>query len=413
MIFLQNFFYINLYSSLFLILSSILPTGFKSTFFYLSLISAIIIIFYFFLQNKSYRLFGMNYEKIGLILFFWIALSSLFSSTTLSDALNATFEYRVFLICPLFACIVSATEFKPKAFSHTMVVGASTALFASFLGAIGLVDFAGESRSLGNSIFHGFSMSVLVSVALFFSRKSSGLAGLGWLILAALVVFSVFGIEVGRTAYLQIIGCLTLFIITDPKSLKTWRIVFFLLGCLVFSFVISSDFEAVLNRTLSGTMDIKPPSESADRSSALRLDWWFYSLTLIKDNWVTGIGLSEIPMYLNLGHKSDLIKVPTDNLHSEFLTMFLGTGIFGFLLLFLYFAVMFFEGFRLYVRNQSLSSYFLMVLPTIFIIGCVFNSSLKDFGEKHLMICILSVATGLLGRRPELDFSRPSARVRD
>lgn len=128
---------------------------------------------------------------------------------------------------------------------------------------------------------------------------------------------------------------------------------------------------------------------------------------------MTGIGLSEIPMYLNLGHKSDLIKVPTDNLHSEFLTMFLGTGIFGFLLLFLYFAVMFFEGFRLYVRNQSLSSYFLMVLPTIFIIGCVFNSSLKDFGEKHLMICILSVVTGLLGRRPELDFSRPSARERD
>lgn len=406
MVFFKNFFYINLYLSLFLILSSILPTGFKSTFFYLSLLSALVIFFYFILKNNTYRIFDMNYEKIGLVLFFWIVLSSLFSSATLSDALSATFEYRVFLVCPLFACIIGATEFDPKAFPQTVVVGASTALFASLLGAIGLIDFAGESRSLGNSIFHGFSMSVLISVALFLARKSNGLASLGWLFLAALVVFSVFGIEVGRTAYLQIIGCLVLFIITDPKSVKTWRIMFFLGGCLICSFVFSSDFEVVLNRTLSGAIDIKPPSESADRSSALRLDWWFYSVTVIKDNWVTGIGLSEIPLYLNSAHTSGLINFPTDNLHSEFLTIFLGTGIFGFLMLLLYFVVMFFEGFQLYSRNQSLASYFLMVLPTIFIIGCFFNSSLKDFGEKHLMICILSVATGLLARSPRIDTSK-------
>ena len=401
MIFLKNFFYVNLYLSTFVILSSILPTGFKSLFFYLSLISALFLIPIVFTKNYSNTISFLNYEKIGLILFGWIILSSYFFSPNFILAFDAIFEYRVFLISPLFAYIISVTEFRSDLFSTTLVVGGSTALLFSLLGAGQFIDFTGELRSLGGSIFHGFSMSVLLSAALFWSRERKGWHGLPWIFLAVLAVGSVFGVEIGRTAYLQMVSCLFLFIITDIKSKKTWQISLIIVGCLISSFFISTDLADTLNRTVTGAIERQPPGESVDWSSALRLDWWLYSLELLKDNWVLGIGLSEIPMYLDIGVSTGSIRFPTDNLHSEYLTIFLGTGIVGLLLLIFYFIIMFIEGFVLFAKHRSLSSYFLMVISTIFIVGCFFNSSLKDFGEKHMMICILSMATGLVLRASE------------
>jgi len=87
---------------------------------------------------------------------------------------------------------------------------------------------------------------------------------------------------------------------------------------------------------------------------------------------------------------------PTDNLHSEFANMTLMLGIPGFLL----YAGLFITPLAVCYRARdriSLSAHCLMamVMSTLFV-SSLFNSALKDFGEKNILMVMVPLAMSLV-----------------
>lgn len=377
----------------FVIFSCAFPTGVVSTLSVFLFASSLVCV------GRSHALKSKSLwlqEILGLITFGGIAVSILWSDAGLLTSLNFLFEYRLFFMIPPVVAVLVRVGNHIDSLLLSMLAGAMVALFASYALWLGVLEIEGARRSLANRVYHGFDMSILAALAMFVkmrvAQKRIHLVMYGLIFLSA---FNVFFVENGRTGYLQMSALLLLVILPAQFERRNLLLIF---ACVLFMVIVaklSGALEPALLRLVATYENAlayfyDPTFYS---SASLRLSFYSAAIDLLQSNWLLGLGVGDVEASLTEHYKAGRMPFFTDNVHSELLNQLLIGGIVQgclwmvWLLSFLFI----FVDKRI---SQSLRWLALSLVLIVFI-GSLFNSYLKDFGEKHALIILISFILGL------------------
>lgn len=378
--------------SVFAISSCLFSTGVTTTSFWLAIILALILSL-----ADNHR--GSVHDSeplaiyVGYVLISYLSLVSVSTGADINTLVISIFEYRILFLIPLVGFLFYKTEQNRNLCLGAFLLGALTALVASYFIYFDILNFEDGRRSLANRIFHGFlMMSLFVFIAGLRSTKKYAEALFSMLLVV--IAYNVLAVETGRTAYIcqGVIGFYFLF-----YRFKSWqlRLLGSMLGvALVIAIgIIEPDFVSIVSSSLSNIFAAVIEG-SYYNSAGLRAEYYRGGFHLWGESPLYGLGIATIGPALNQLYTDGIMRVFTDNLHSEYLTMLVGGGIFG-LALYCVFLISFWRFFRGQqfvgiTRGLSLDVQFVgRGVVLVIAIFSLFNSTFKDFGEKQLLLFIL------------------------
>jgi hypothetical protein len=378
--------------SVFAISSCLFPTGVTTTSFWLALILASVLF-----VSDGRR--GSVHDNEPLAIYFgyalitYLALVSIAQGADIDSLLVSIFEYRIFFLIPLVGLLLYKNEQTRNLCLLAFFLGAFIALTASYLIYFDILNFEDGRRSLANRIFHGFlMMSLFIFVAGL--RSTEKYAEVSFSLLLVLITYNVLAVETGRTAYIcqAVVGLYFLF-----YKFKSWQLrvigSMLCLALVTLIGIVEPDFVAIVGSSVSSVANAVF-EDSYSYSAGLRAEYYRGGFHLWADSPIFGVGISNISEALSQLHTDGVIRVFTDNLHSEYLTMLVGGGIFG-LALYCIFLFLFWKSFRgqhfvEITRGFALDVKFIgRGIVLIIAVFSLFNSTFKDFGEKQLMLFIL------------------------
>jgi len=372
---------------IFAMFSCLFPTGVASTFSTLAFLFALII----FIQRIWYFR-PLFFEVVGLSLFFWLALSIIWTDAGFLSGLKALAEYRIYVMVPVFAYAISASPSAIKYFAGLMLLGCLISLVASYLLFFDAV-YVDDLLSLGNSIFHGFIMSLLYFAALLIFRHSEGKIRILFLFIALVTAFNVLFVEVGRTGYLQItvatIAFMHLYLASFRKQIIVFTVFLFLallFGSLFVFHEIEALFIAMVEQLRMGQHGY---------SNMLRLDYYSGGLMIGADAFPWGVGVGDAEESLRNAFFDGRMAHLTDNVHSEFLNMWLVGGLPGLVMFLLFIFSIIRIGTMVRIEQKGLGE-LMFGFGCIILTGALFNSVIKDFGEKHVILIVLAMFSASL-----------------
>lgn len=331
------------------------------------------------------------FSIIGLILFLWIALSIFWSDNDFVDSLIFLSEYRSFILIPVVAVAFHIYEVQKPAIV-VFALGCGVALMASYGLGLGMFTIEGAELSLANRIFHGFIMSIfLFGLLVTFAELQDRRLKIMVLVMAGLVFYNVINIETGRTGYILVTVLCTLYIyLAYPLRIALMLTAGFL-GLLVsFAFYLDSFGSRVLY-TLENVYQFVFVGDMSflHTSAGNRLEFYFSALKFgLESPWL-GYGVGDVENLLAARYAEGDIKVLTDNVHSEYFNMLLIGGFPALIFYLAYIASLFQFGFSLKGKNRVVGWGF-MGAALWLAVASVFNSTIKDFGDKQLVIIVLS-----------------------
>ena len=134
--------------------------------------------------------------------------------------------------------------------------------------------------------------------------------------------------------------------------------------------------------------DLERAVELRDVSSSvgMRLEYYSSALEIISENPVFGVGVASIAEVLERRYKERKMELYTDNIHSEFLNISVAAGVLGLALFPRFLFAIAYDGNRARRAGDSGLGDCLIGLAFIFLVSAMFNSTIKDFGEKHILI---------------------------
>lgn len=378
--------------SVFAISSCLFPTGVTTTSFWLSIILA------FILSVKGGQRGPVNNTEplaiyFGYALICYLALVSVVNGVDINLLLISIFEYRILFLIPLVGFLLYKTERTRNLCLLAFFLGAFTALAASYLIYFDVLNFEDGRRSLANRIFHGFlMMNLFIFIAGLRSTKKYFEIIVG--LVLVVILYNVLAVEIGRTAYIcqVVVGFYFLF-----YKFKSWglKLIGLSLGaCLV---VLIGLMEPGLFSTLSSSASNISSAifeSSYSNSAGLRAEYYRGGYHLWTGSPIFGIGVANIGDALSQLYMDGIIRVLTDNLHSEYLTMLVGGGTVG-LALYCIFLISFWGFFQNQADIRLMHGFSLDVkfvgrgIILVIAIFSLFNSTFKDFGEKQLLFFIL------------------------
>ena len=383
----------------FVMFSCWFPTGFSATFSTFAFLSALPL----FLSRVDFINISL-FEKAGLALFAWLFLSVLWSEAAVWDSLVYLSEYRLYFMIPVFAAALLGMPSTQKWAFYAAVSGAVIALITSYGLSLGWWKIEGANLSLANSIYHGFIMSFLLLVTLLVSRGSSGLLRIGAIAVAVLTAYNVLNIETGRTGYLQVIAVSFILI---ALSLSRLRAIISILVALIFlgvAYLALDQFNNRVNETLANVGRVMANEDYAS-SSWQRVEFYRGAIQIGADNPLLGVGVGDVVTELESRTNSGQLRFATDNVHSEFMNMLIAGGVPALLLFFAFVSLIAWAGFHHRKTNRAVGDTLIGVSVIIFV-SALFNSTVKDYGEKHALLIILSL---LVANRALSDKNRPKA----
>jgi O-antigen ligase len=396
LLFSERAFSLNFIAFSFVMFSCWFPTGFSATFSTFA--------FFFALPLFFSRVNWVNislFEKTGLILFFWLFLSVLWSQEGVLNSLGYLSEYRLYFMVPVFAAALSCMPNTQKWAFYAAVLGAIIALVTSYGLGLGWWNIEGAQFSLANRIFHGFIMSALLLVTLLAARHTNGMLSVGAIAVALLTAYNVLNIEIGRTGYLQVIAVGFIFVVISFSRLKAAALLT-LAGASFFVAYLSLDqFNARVNETLAN-IERAVANEDYQSSAGSRLDFYRGAIQIGADNPVVGVGVGDVVSELENRANAGEIRSLTDNVHSEFLNMLVAGGVPALLLFLAFVLLIAWVGFQ-YRKLDGAVGDVLIGMSVIVFVSALLNSTIKDYGEKHALLIILSLlAAKILAHREDV-----------
>lgn len=369
----------------FVMFSCWFPTGFSATFSTFAFFSALPIFFY---RIGSLEL--TLFEKMGMLLFGWLSFSIAWSEVPIWDSLVYLSEYRIYFMLPILITALSMNRKLQSWAFMAAIAGAFIALLTSYGLAFGWWKIDGAHLSLANRIYHGFIMSILLLVCILIARESSGWIRLATGIISLLVILNILTIETGRTGYLQVISICFLFAFLVFSGGRKFLAVCVFLCLLAITYLYVDSFHTRINQTFAnvGGMLLYDNHHS---SAGLRLEFYRVAIHVGIDYPLTGVGVGDVKSTLLERVAIGELRAVTDNVHSEFMNMLIAGG---------FPAVLMFAGFlgsiiRLGISVRNKSRFYgdaLIGLGLILFVSALFNSTIKDYGEKHVLIIVLSIA---------------------
>ena len=162
-------------------------------------------------------------------------------------------------------------------------------------------------------------------------------------------------------------------------------------------FLSNSSLHQTLVTTYSNVMDYMSDERNFN-SSGLRLSWYEAGLRIFSKNIIAGVGVGDVSVELRNQFESGLLFYETDNVHNEYLNMGMAGGLVALTLFILFWGSIFFTR-----VEQPLDKFLLTSIGSITLISCFFNSTIKDYGEKHILLILAPLAVVyLLGGRKRL-----------
>ncbi len=360
------------------------PTGFSATFSTFAFLFALPL-FFSRIEKVKFSLF----EKAGLALFTWLLLSIFWSEAGILDSLHYLFEYRLYFMSPVLAVALLNLPNTQKRAICAALLGAVIALFTSYGLGLGWWKIEGAHLSLANHIYHGFIMSALLLHALLVSRHINGMFRFVAILVAVLTLYNVLNIENGRTGYLQIIAVCFIFVVLSFSRIQSGIMVLVAAVGLCFAYVSMDQFNARVDSTVA-SIENMIVNDDYKSSAGYRLEVYRGAIRMGVDNLAGGVGVGDVVSGLESLTNSGQIRVVTDNVHNEFLNMFLAGGMPALLLFLAFVLLIAWAGFQYRKINRVVGDA-LIGLSVIIFVSALFNSTIKDYGEKHALLIMLSL----------------------
>ena len=340
------------------------------------------------------RLLGSQplFNKIGLILFCFIFLSIFWSDNNLWQSLRFLSEYRSFLLIPLvsFSFYLARSQ---SVVTVCFVVGCIIALLFSYGLGLGLFKITGAELSLANRIFHGFLMSIF-GYGLLVAGLNVDDTRLKFLLYACAVlsIYNIINVETGRTGYILMVSLGCLLIVLANRPVRALAGISILICSLMLAYFVFETFGNRVTYTVVNAYEFVFGDSSAvlQTSAGNRLEFYTKAFGFGLENPFFGVGVGSVEDLLRIKYEVGEISVLTDNVHNEYINMFLIGGFPALTLYISYLVAIFAYGYKFKsTRSKPLGWLFMGVAVWI---GCasMFNSSVKDFGDKQLIILVLS-----------------------
>ena len=344
-------------------------------------------------QTKELK-FYKTFFQLSISIFVVLALTNIQSRPDFFNYIEGIWEYRIFIIIPLFIHKIKDLDFKIpiKWWFVGPIAGGFFSILFSYLLAYQIIYIDDRYKSLANNIFHGFSIALFLSVIIFYhARVFSVLKNSSHLIFifSYIIIFcNIFFIEQGRTAYLQVaVVALAALVFLVEGRLKILGIFGFLL-LLVISYLVSEGFVNSVNRAVFGIMSALS-DEDYSSSAGIRIGFYRAVWSLGPGEYYLGFGASAVSDVLSVATDVGILDVYTDNPHSEFATMYLMGGPVLLTLFCLWiFCILDVAHWKFF---SGADKFLLVSLFLVVVVGCLANSVLKDFGEKQLLIGYLTL----------------------
>lgn len=368
----------------FVMISKVFPTGFASTFSTLAIVFALPIFVY-----RMHMIELNRFETTGLMLFGWLLLSILWSDAPLVQSLESLGEYRIYLILPVLISVLSLNPRTQRQAFAAAMLAAFVALVASYGLGLGWWTIEGADFSLANRIYHGFIMSSFLLACLLTARETTGV--IRWLagVVALLVVYNVLNIETGRTGYLQVMFvCLIFVVLTLTRVQAALAVLTTVVLCAV-SYQLFDKFHDRVNQTLAN-VEKMVVNNDYQSSVGYRLEFYRGAIHVGFENPLSGVGVGDVAKTLQTQAETGQIRVLTNNVHSEFMNMLMAGGVPALFLFFGFIVSIAYSGFAVRRQSRWLGDA-LIGLGGIIFVSALFNSTIKDYGEKHALIIMLSL----------------------
>ena len=393
--FSERAFSFNFITFSFVMFSCWFPTGFSATFSTFAFLFALPL-FFSRVDLANISLF----EKAGLVLFAWLSLSIFWSKVGVLDSLGYLSEYRLYFMVPVFAAaLVLLPSTQQWAFSAA-VSGAVIALITSYGLALGFWQIEGANLSLANRVYHGFIMSALLLVSLLVARHTNGVFRITAVVVALSTAYNVLNIEIGRTGYLQVIAVTFIFVVLSFTRLQAAILTLVAAVALGTAYVSLDEFNSRLDQTLVN-VERMVVDDDYKSSAGYRLEFYRGAIQIGADNPVGGVGVGDVVSELENRANSGQIRLLTDNVHSEFMNMLMAGGFTAFLLFLAFVSLIAWVGLQYRKSDRAVGDALIGVSVIVFV-SALFNSTIKDYGEKHALLIMLSLlAAKLLSSRPE------------
>ena len=347
----------------------------------------------------------MPYEKVGLLLLIWLAISGLWSQAGLKETLVGLEDYHIFLMLPVASWVLSLTERGPYWVGAGALAGAILSLAISYMLGLGVIDIPGYTLSLGNRIYHAQIMACLLIVGVsltLISTDSRRAIGIGLFVAA---FCNLLFIETGRTGYLIAIG-VTVGVI---GVYLPWKRTVAIGACLVlavgFGYQFNDKFKNRVDQTLENGQ--RALFEKHYKSSAgLRIEWWRGAVKLGMEQPIFGRGIGDVKADLTALYKQDQMREWTRNVHNEYLHLLLAGGFVAVFLIIGFVSTLIISGRRV-LRQLPLVGLCLVGAGLMTGIAGLFNSTIMNFSTKYVLIIMLIITGGLIRRQYQ-----PVTRVR-
>ena len=344
----------------------------------------------------------------GFIAFFMLALTvSTLLSFTFKKSLSILLIYLAFVLFYVVAFQVLGTEKKWKgALISLLAVSGFVALYGvyqNFAGISGTASWVDQEmfKDIKTRVYSTFGnpnvlgeflvMMIPLSLAVLWKSKTDGQKFIYAAVFLALAACMIFTWSRGAWLGVMLAGGLFL-LITD----KRWALLA-VFGVMMLPMLLGSD-SAIANRILS-------IGNTKDTSTAYRVSIWQASLTMIRDFWISGIGLGSdafsmiYPKYALAGANFALHS------HNLFLQIMVESGMMGiitFLLLVIAFIRRNLSG-LIYSRRSSLRGAVAIAL-TAGILGFLFQGLTDNVWYNYKMVLIFWIVLALASSPAAPDF---------
>ena len=325
---------------------------------------------------------------IGLVLFAWIALHTLFLDRTLHSLRAPLVSYKELLLAPLLFALFRLCS-RRGWFGGALLAG--TLLFAVAYW-VGLFRPAFAPQLMPHRIAASFEFAVIAYLLLEGAPRAA--RPWAWRAAAAFLALTLLFAMDGRTG--QLVLVLMVMVIAWRQVPRRWRIPALLAVPVLASLVVLSS-QPSQRRIAETAQAMQQIPHEPYTSTAIRLELVRHGLTLAREHWLLGGGynhygaLHQDAVRRAYGndpqrrHLVDAFWARSVNPHDEYLMQLVGGGIVALALFLAWLAAPILRR-----RADGTSSAALVGLVVAFAVGCLFNSLLLDFVEGHYYTALLA-----------------------
>ncbi|PSR54513.1 hypothetical protein AHMF7605_13835 [Adhaeribacter arboris] len=360
-----------------------------------------------------------NRSAIGLFAMYGLLLISVIYTENMHNYTKQIYRYSALLFFPLAGGLLPPLKSKQVYALLYLFLLLTTAItigtmvhYLRNIDAQNQLIIHSQNPPTINRIFH-IHFGVMMTLAIFFGVYIFRDRQILWqktekyvVVLCVLVLLVSMHVLAYRTGLLALYVTLVFKIFIFIKNQKRYLLGGSLLAILLIVPVIAYiSLESVRLRVANTQTDISRYLEHQDinyYSISQRLAAWETAFTVIKRNWVVGVGLADIATEMRRQyaiHDFGLIKENQVMIHNQYLHMLMGTGIIG-LLLFLY--VLISPFWRRIWQNDFLATTFLLSTGTAMIVDSFFElqRGLNLFVFFYMLLIILKEQRTLVNNLP-------------